>query len=296
MHVNKPRPNSVTPLFLLVWVLVGSVLGTIKTRAQSQDGLFAVFTTNAGKFTCELYFKRAPRTVANFVSLAEGTRPWADFKQAKVSHAPYYDGNTFHRVVKGFVIQAGSPNGTGTDGPGYRFRDELHADLKHDRAGILSMAKTSQPHTNGSQFFVTLAETPWLDNVHSVFGAVIEGQSVVDTIGQTATDGNSRPTTPQIIESIQIVRNGSEAQNFDVHSVDPPLPVVRSVPIQITRTDAGLDLIWEAKEDHEYHAFFTEDLKTWRVQTLAPVGRADLDSFLKEFPTQFYHFIEAERD
>ncbi len=245
MHLNDPRRRLRSTSWISIGITLGVLLGLIKVRAQSEEGLFAVFSTSAGTFTCELYFKRAPRTVANFVSLAEGTRPWTDFQGAKVSTAPYYDNTTFHRVVKGFVIQGGSPNGTGTDGPGYRFRDELHSELKHDRAGILSMAKTAQPHTNGSQFFVTLAATPWLDNVHSVFGAVVEGQSIVDGIGLTATDLGDRPQTPQIIQSSHILRKGAEALSFDVHDVTPPLPVIRNVPTEITRTDSGLELIWD---------------------------------------------------
>lgn len=296
MQLNALRPLTDPASLTSITMLIGILASSIHAQAQTEDGLFAVFSTSGGNFTCELYYKRAPRTVANFVSLAEGTRPWMDFQRAKVSNAPFYDNTTFHRVVKGFVIQGGSPNGTGTDGPGYRFRDELHSELKHDRAGILSMAKTAQPHTAGSQFFVTLAATPWLDNVHSVFGAVIEGQSIVDTIGQSITDPADRPQNPQIIHSIRIVRNGTEAQAFKVHDVTPPLPVVRPVQTAITRNETGLDLVWDAKEEHDYHAFFSEDLETWGYQTLAPAGSVSLSNFLREFPAQFYLFVEAETD
>ena len=230
------------------------------------------------------------------MSLAEGSRPWVDFKNGGISNKPFYDETTFHRVIKGFVIQGGSPNATGTDGPGYRFRDELHSELKHDRAGILSMAKTAAPHTAGSQFFVTLAATPWLDNVHSVFGAVIMGQGFVDSIGQTLTDSADRPLATQKVNSVRIVRVGPDALDFNVHAVSPPLPVVRPISAKIRPGDAGLELVWEAKEEHDYHAFFGENLLQWNVQTLRPTGSVSLENFEQEFSNHFFFFIEAEHD
>lgn len=283
------------PVILRVLILLAALV-TPTLWGQQGQGLFAVFTTSQGEFTCELYFKRTPRTVANFVSLAEGSRSWVNFKEAKISEQNYYDQTTFHRVIKDFVIQGGSPNGMGTDGPGYRFRDELHQELKHDKAGILSMAKTDQPHTNGSQFFVTLAPTHWLDNIHSVFGAVIEGQSIVNQIGQTPTGAGDRPVESQIIESIRIVRSGSEAEGFDVHAVTPPLPKLRHIPLAIERVETGLDLSWDAKVNHDYHAFFSEDLHTWKNQTLSAVGTVSLKPFLSFFPSQYLFFIESEHD
>lgn len=277
-------------LFFLTFLIAPS------TWAQPGEGLFAIFTTSQGEFTCELYFKRTPRTVANFVSLAEGSRSWVNFKTAKISNGKYYDQTTFHRVIKDFVIQGGSPNGTGTDGPGYRFRDELHQELKHDRKGILSMAKTGQPHTNGSQFFVTLAPTPWLDEIHSVFGAVVEGQEIVDQIGQTPTGVGDRPIERQTVETIRIVRSGSEAEEFDVHAIIPPLPSLRLTPTAIKRANEGLELTWDAKENHDYHAFFTGDFSKWGFQTLNPIGSVSLGSFVSNFPTQFFLFIESDHD
>jgi len=281
---------------ILRTLIVLTVLITPSTWAQPGEGLFAVFTTSQGEFTCELYFKRTPRTVANFISLAEGSRSWVNFSTAKISNEPYYDQTTFHRVIKDFVIQGGSPNGTGTDGPGYRFRDELHQELKHDRSGILSMAKTGQPHTNGSQFFVTLGPTPWLDEIHSVFGAVVEGQEIVDQIGQTPTGAGDRPVERQTVEAIRIVRSGSEAEAFDVHAVNPPLPSLRLIPTTIQPANEGLDLVWDAKENHDYHAFFSEEFRKWGFQTLNPIGSVSLGSFISNFPTQFFLFIESDHD
>jgi peptidyl-prolyl cis-trans isomerase A (cyclophilin A) len=168
--------------------------------------LNAQFTTSEGNFTVRLFEQEAPNTVANFVGLAEGTKEWTDPKTHQKVKRPYYDGLIFHRVIEGFMIQGGDPLGTGTGGPGYNFADEFHARLRHSKAGILSMANAG-PNTNGSQFFITLAPTPWLDNKHTVFGEVVEGMDVVSKIGKTATARpNDRPVKPITIQSVKITR------------------------------------------------------------------------------------------
>lgn len=144
---------------------------------------FATFTTSAGDFKVRLYDEKAPKTVANFVGLAEGTQEWTDPKTGQKVKRPFYDGLIFHRVIDGFMLQGGCPMGTGTGGPGYKFADEFGAGLQHDRPGLLSMAN-SGPNTNGSQFFITHVATPHLDGKHSVFGEVIEGMDVVNAIKQ----------------------------------------------------------------------------------------------------------------
>src|SRR3974377_2145922 len=135
--------------------------------------IYAVFDTTEGKFKIKLFADKTPKTVENFVSLAEGTK----------TGTPFYDGTIFHRVIPGFMIQGGDPEGTGRGGPGYRFADEFHPELRHSKAGILSMANAG-PNTNGSQFFITVAPTPHLDNHHSVFGEVSEGYDVVKKISE----------------------------------------------------------------------------------------------------------------
>jgi len=168
--------------------------------------LNAHFTTSEGNFTIRLFDAEVPKTVANFVELAEGTREWTDPTSRQKVKRPYYDGLIFHRVIDGFMIQGGDPLGTGTGGPGYQFADEFHAKLKHTKAGILSMANAG-PNTNGSQFFITLAATPWLDNKHSVFGEVVEGMDVIQKIGKTATSKpNDRPVKPITVERVTIQR------------------------------------------------------------------------------------------
>jgi peptidyl-prolyl cis-trans isomerase A (cyclophilin A) len=168
--------------------------------------LNAQFTTSEGSFTVRLFEEEAPKTVANFVALAEGTREWTDPKSGRPVKRPYYDGLVFHRVIEGFMIQGGDPLGTGTGGPGYKFADEFSPKLRHAKAGILSMAN-SGPNTNGGQFFITLAATPWLDNRHSVFGEVIDGLEVVQKIGSTPTSKpGDRPLKPVTIQSVKIQR------------------------------------------------------------------------------------------
>ena len=164
-----------------------------------EEGIFAKFNTSKGNIVVKLTHDKTPGTVGNFVGLAEGQIE----NTSRTKGSPYYDGLTFHRVIPDFMIQGGCPQGSGTGDPGYKFDDEFHPDLRHSGAGILSMANAG-PGTNGSQFFITHKATPWLDNKHTVFGQVTEGQDVVDAIAQ----GDS-------IQSIEIVRVGSVAENWN---------------------------------------------------------------------------------
>lgn len=165
---------------------------------EDLDRLKAKFTTNLGEFTALLYAKETPETVWNFVNLAEG-------RQETVKEGPFYDGLVFHRIIEDFVIQGGCPEGSGRGGPGYQFQDEIVQELKHDRAGILSMANAG-PGTNGSQFFVTLAPTPHLNGRHTVFGEVVEGIETVEKIGKAPTDGMDRPLEDVVMEKVEIIR------------------------------------------------------------------------------------------
>jgi peptidyl-prolyl cis-trans isomerase A (cyclophilin A) len=168
--------------------------------------VLAHFTTSAGNFTARLFDAETPKTVANFTGLADGSKEWTDPRTGRKVAQPYYNGTVFHRVIDGFMIQGGDPLGQGTGGPGYTFADEFHPKLRHSKAGILSMANRG-PNTNGGQFFITLAETPWLDDKHSVFGEITEGMDVVKKIGGTPTSNpGDRPVKPITIESITIER------------------------------------------------------------------------------------------
>ena len=157
--------------------------------------IYATFDTTAGKFRIKLFGEQAPKTVENFVGLAEGTK----------TGKPFYDGTVFHRVIPNFMIQGGDPEGTGRGGPGYRFADEFHPQLKHTKPGVLSMANAG-PNTNGSQFFITVAATPWLDNKHTVFGEVVEGYDVVEKISKLARNAQDRPKDEVKVNSVKIER------------------------------------------------------------------------------------------
>lgn len=193
---------------IILSLLLGSLMYACNSNtdgAELGDGIFAEFKTNNGTFTAKLYHKQTPLTVANFVSLAEGTNEMVT-EEDKIG-VPFYDGLIFHRVIKDFMIQGGDPKGNGSGGPGYRFPDEFVPELEHNRKGILSMAN-SGPNTNGSQFFITLKETPWLNGKHTVFGEIVEGQEIVDAIGLVEVV-NDRPVTDVIIEKVTIIRNGN---------------------------------------------------------------------------------------
>jgi peptidyl-prolyl cis-trans isomerase A (cyclophilin A) len=167
--------------------------------------VYAQFVTSEGNFTVRLFDQEAPKTVENFVGLAEGTKPWKDPRTNQSVTTPYYDGVIFHRVIAGFMIQSGDPLGQGIGGPGYKFKDEFHPDVRHNKAGILSMANHG-PNTNGGQFFITLGPTPHLDDRHSVFGEVVDGMDVVRTIGSARTAAQDRPVKDIVIQTITIER------------------------------------------------------------------------------------------
>jgi peptidyl-prolyl cis-trans isomerase A (cyclophilin A) len=157
---------------------------------------YAVFDTTEGQFKAKLFADKAPNTVQNFTDLAEGVK----------TGKPFYDGLVFHRVIPNFMIQGGCPEGTGRGGPGYKFADEFHPSLKHDRKGILSMANAG-PNTNGSQFFITVAPTPHLDNRHAVFGEITEGYDVVEKISKAPRSAQDRPNKEVKINSVKIERS-----------------------------------------------------------------------------------------
>jgi peptidyl-prolyl cis-trans isomerase A (cyclophilin A) len=168
-------------------------------------GTYARFVTSEGNFTVRLFDQEAPRTVGNFVGLADGTKEWSDPRTNQKVQKPYYNGTIFHRVIDGFMIQGGDPLGQGIGGPGYNFADEFHPKLRHNKAGILSMANRG-PNTNGGQFFITLAATPHLDDRHAVFGEVVDGMDVVSKIGRTATGDRDRPLKDIVVQQVTIER------------------------------------------------------------------------------------------
>jgi peptidyl-prolyl cis-trans isomerase A (cyclophilin A) len=179
------------------WVAAG------EKEMKVAEPLYATFKTSMGDIVVHLFEDKAPKTVENFVGLATGTKEWTDSKTGAKVKRPLYSGTVFHRVIPGFMIQGGDPLGNGTGGPGYRFADEFSPDLRHNKAGILSMANAG-PNTNGSQFFITLGPTPHLDNRHSVFGEVVKGQEVVAAIAATPRDPRDRPLKDVVLKEVVI--------------------------------------------------------------------------------------------
>ncbi len=204
-----------TKSFFLLLSIALSLFACNEEYPELEDGMYAEFNTSMGPIVAELYFEETPMTVASFVSLAEGTNEMVDstYKGKK-----YYDGLVFHRVIDGFMIQGGDPTGTGSGGPGYKYPDEFVDSLSHDAKGVLSMANAG-PGTNGSQFFMTLAPVQQLDGKHTVFGKIVKGQDVVDSIGKTETGQRDRPVKDVVMNEVNIIRKGSAAKNFEAPKV-----------------------------------------------------------------------------
>jgi len=184
-------------------LLAGTQFNNNDNKSNLEDGMYAKINTTKGEILIQLEYEKTPLTVANFVALAEGTME----NKKKDLGTPYYDGLKFHRVIADFMVQGGCPEGSGMGDPGYKFADEFHPELKHDKGGILSMAN-SGPATNGSQFFITHKETPWLDGKHTVFGHVVEGMDVVNSIAQD-----------DVMNSVKIIREGESAKSFDAPAI-----------------------------------------------------------------------------
>ena len=169
-----------------------------------KPGLYAIIETTLGEITCELFREQAPKTVDNFVGLADGTREFTDTQTRQRVKRRFYDGLIFHRVIPKFMIQGGCPLGAGTGGPGYKFEDEFAPGLGFDQPGRLAMANAGA-NTNGSQFFITVAATEWLNNRHTVFGQVVKGQDVVEKISKTPRDHSDHPKTPVVMNAVKII-------------------------------------------------------------------------------------------
>jgi len=247
--------------------------------------IYADFTVSSGgsplgTFRVLLEHEKAPRTCANFIGLASGKRPWIDVTNGAVrTNTPYYDGLTFHRLVHSFVIQGGSPNGQGNDGPGYTILDEYEPTLRHSSQYVLSMAKSAFPNTGGSQFFITLRNTPELDDKHSVFGKVISGTAIIDGFKNPAnfptdrsvnTDPtanpnlfNDKPFTPIVIDSVVI--SGPSYAGFDLNNSALRLPHVSGTDLSITRNAAASSMtaIFDRKSKTEYFTYGSPNLSAW---------------------------------
>jgi peptidyl-prolyl cis-trans isomerase A (cyclophilin A) len=205
--MNKSEERMSNTLRIIAILLTWTSIGLAAQTADKKSPVYATLKTTMGDIVIELFEDKAPKTVANFIDLASGTKEWTDPKTGEKVKRPLYNGTIFHRVIPGFMIQGGDPLGNGTGGPGYRFEDEFHPELKHTKSGILSMANAG-PNTNGSQFFITQKATPWLDGKHSVFGEVIKGQNVIDAIAKVGRDFRDKPMKDIVIQQV-IISHGS---------------------------------------------------------------------------------------
>lgn len=202
-------------IILILSALTSSLMGCNEKYNELEEGLYAEFDTNMGAMVVKLSYEKTPITVANFVALAEGNHPDVD---SIFKNRPFYDGLIFHRVINNFMIQGGDPEGTGRGGPGYKFPDEFDTTLMHNKPGILSMAN-SGPGTNGSQFFITETPTPHLNNKHTVFGEVVLGLDIQDSISNVETGVADRPISDIIIKKLNIIRKGEQAKNFNAVNI-----------------------------------------------------------------------------
>jgi cyclophilin family peptidyl-prolyl cis-trans isomerase len=264
--------------------------------APTTNGLYAAFNTSMGTFYCQLRYDLTPRTVANFITLADGSKSWLDYSRTRLVQQPFYNGLTFHRVVAGFVIQAGSPNGLGTDDPGYYFNNEIASGLNNDSAGVLAMANGGSTNSNGSQFYITLAPQPALDGHYTVFGSVVEGLNVVTNIGNVPTDTSNKPLVPIVISNVMILRIGTAASNFNALAVSPPLPVPHFKASQMLHPAPDLLLVWNYSSNSVYRVCYSSDLKAWNGFYLGAYGGRYMDDFAAAFPIQYFTTVETPID
>ncbi len=192
-------------LLAMFFVLNTVGMGECMEKWEKESGTYAVIETTLGKIVCRLFPDKAPKTVDNFVGLAEGTKEFTDMKTNKKAKRPYFDGIIFHRVIPDFMIQTGDPLGQGTGGPGYDFEDEFDPSLSFNKPGILAMANRG-PNTNGSQFFITVAPTTWLTGRHTIFGEVVEGYKIVEDISLVERAPNDKPVETVAMEKVTIMR------------------------------------------------------------------------------------------
>jgi peptidyl-prolyl cis-trans isomerase A (cyclophilin A) len=253
-------------MFLTRLFTLSLLVLTLSWRREAAAQIYADVEVSGGvvgTFTIALEYRKAPGAVANFIGLATGQRGWLDLRTVTIRYTPFYDGIIFHRVIAGFMNQTGSKAGDGSDGPGYTFRDEFDATLRHDAAYVVSMANSGK-QTNGSQFFITVEPTKWLNDVHTIFGHVTAGTSVIDQINATPTTGSSgtpadRPLTPISIRSISI--RGPSLATFDL---DPAwLPKLRNANPLLTRSNAAFALGFERLPFSDYRGYRSADLSTW---------------------------------
>jgi peptidyl-prolyl cis-trans isomerase A (cyclophilin A) len=273
------------------------LLPVFPSRAQyaGTNGIFAEFNTSMGSYTCRLEYVLAPKACANFIGLATGQRSWLDLPSGVVKTNPFYDGTTFHRVIAGFMNQGGSPNGQGTDGPGYSFVDEFSPSLRHDGFGVLSMAN-SGPDSNGSQYFITVSAQPQLNDVHSVFGRLYGGSNVVYAINHVATDArNDKPLVNVVVNNIIIQRIGASAMAFDINAQS--LPLVTNLNLKIANAGANVSLTFSNRLYADNRLYASSNLTSWIGTSLGIEVAADYSNSLlrsANLPKEFYRMAQVQ--
>jgi peptidyl-prolyl cis-trans isomerase A (cyclophilin A) len=275
-------------------IVAGLFLVTGATVEAQTNGIFADFTTSLGSFTCQLSYSNSPIAVANFIGLATGERPWLDLVTGEARTSPFYDGITFHRVIGGFMNQGGSPNGKGTDGPGYAFTDQFNPLLNFNAPWILAMAN-SGPDSNGSQFFTTVAPYTSGNNTYVVFGRVVAGTNVVAAINRVATDSNDKPLTNVVIKHVVIRRVGTAAQAFDINAHG--LPVVTNPVPTLVPTPGSFSLGFSNRVYVDTRWYSSTNLRTWSsnsfgIELTAPTSNSV--PITKDAPQKFLRVAQVQ--
>lgn len=267
----------------------------IAARADAQtNGIFADFTTSLGSFTCQLSYSNSPVAVANFIGLATGQRPWLDLPTGEMRTAPFYNGLMFHRVIAGFMNQGGSPNGQGTDDPGYAFADQFNSLLNFNTPWILAMAN-SGPDSNGSQFFITVAPYTSGNNTYVIFGRVVSGTNVVAAINQVATDANDKPLSNVVIQQIAIRRVGTAADAFDINA--QALPIATNAPLTLTEGSNTFSLAFSNRLYCDNRWYSSTNLSDWRSNSLGIEIAAPISNVVQvplDAPQKFFRLAQVQ--
>jgi cyclophilin family peptidyl-prolyl cis-trans isomerase len=259
------------------------------------NGIFAEFKTSMGNFTCVVYYASAPKAAASFIGLATGKKAWLDLPTGVVKTNKFYNGLTFHRVVPNFVIQTGSPNGIGTDGPGYVFVDETNG-LRFNKFGMMAMAN-SGPDSNGSQFFILATSSyPSLNGGYTIFGQLFGGSNVVYAINHVATDANDKPLTNVTITTVKIVTNGAAAAAFYTNLNAQGLAVVTNLHLRIAKAGTNCSLVFSNRLYADNRLYNSSDLLSWNanllgIETASPVSNTNLQAMTSA--AQFYRAAQV---
>lgn len=268
------------------------LLPFLVVTAAAQNGIFADFTTSMGDFSCKLEQGAAPKAVANFIGLATGERPWTD-TSGQVWQKPYFDGLTFHRTIKDFMIQGGSQDGSGGDGPGFVFQDEFGSSLLFNEFGMLGMANSGSDR-NGAQFFVTVAPTMWLNNKHTIFGRLVSGSNVVYAISRVATTNSDKPLTNVVIQKVTIRRVGTDAQKFNIQNQG--LPIVTNVPVAIASAQNHVSLTFSNRAFTEHRLYSTGTFTNWGIEQVGVENATPITNRLElgTNASRFYRLVRAQ--